>query len=324
MAKLQDKIDNALNEGRMLILGAEVLLGFQYRSVFESGFDRLPRATQDLKVVALGLMLVAVALLLWPGAYHRIVENGEDSERLHRFTTGVLGVALLPFALALGIDLYAATEKVTGQAGGVIAGVSAALVAFTLWYGVEARDRGRCRAQIEEAGRMAADQEGREPAGTPVKDKIKHVLTEARVVLPGAQALLGFQFATMLVEGFDKLPQSSKYAHLASLALIALSTVLLMMPAAYHRIVEQGEETERFHRVATRIVLAAMVPLALGIAGDFFVVVRKVSGSAQTGTAAATLTLAMCYGLWFGYPAYRRRQAPARPAGRGARRPAAG
>ena len=39
-------------------------------------------------------------------------------------------------------------------------------------------------------------------------NKIKHVLTECRVVLPGAQALLGFQFICVLTESFDRLRRS--------------------------------------------------------------------------------------------------------------------
>ena len=143
-------------------------------------------------------------------------------------------------------------------------------------------------------------------SGTELKDKIDQVLTEARVVLPGAQALLGFQFATMLMDGFDKLPLSSKQAHVISLALMALSVILLMAPAAYHRIVEQGEETEHFHRVASYFLLAAMVPLPIGIAGDFFVVLRKVSESTPLAAVSAVLMLLFFYGLWFGYTIYRR------------------
>jgi hypothetical protein len=112
------------------------------------------------------------------------------------------------------------------------------------------------------------------PSRAKLQDKIEQVLTEARVVLPGAQALLGFQFATVLVEGFEKLPPASKDVLLASLALMALSIILLMAPAAYHRIVENGEESERFHRFASLMLLAAMVPLPLGISGDTFVVVQ--------------------------------------------------
>jgi DMSO reductase anchor subunit len=132
------------------------------------------------------------------------------------------------------------------------------------------------------------------------------VLTEARTVLPGAQALLGFQFATMLMEGFEKLPESSKYVHLASLAMVALAIVLLMTPAAYHRIVEQGEDTERFHRFSGRVLLASMVPLALGVCGDLFVVIRKVSESSAFAVACALVMILFFYGFWFGYTAYRR------------------
>lgn len=136
--------------------------------------------------------------------------------------------------------------------------------------------------------------------------KVEQVLTETRMVLPGVQALLGFQLASMLVDGFDKLPESSKYVHLASLGCIALAAILLMTPAAYHRIVEDGEDTEPFFRFASRMVLAAMVPLALGIAGDFYVVVAKVAASPPFGIAAAVLALVLFYSLWFGFMLWRR------------------
>ena len=42
------------------------------------------------------------------------------------------------------------------------------------------------------------------------------------------------------------------------------------------------------------------------MAGDFFVVVRKVSGSVALAGAAAGLTPGGCYGLWFGLMVYRR------------------
>jgi len=141
-----------------------------------------------------------------------------------------------------------------------------------------------------------------------LNDKIKHVLTEARMVLPGAQALLGFQFVTMLLDDFDRLPESSKQVHLISLLATALSTVLLMAPAAHHRIVEQGANTEAFHRLAGRYIVWSMVPLALGITGDFFVVVRRVTSSVALAAISATLLLAASYGLWFGYTFYLRSQ----------------
>jgi hypothetical protein len=141
-----------------------------------------------------------------------------------------------------------------------------------------------------------------------LNDKIKHVRTEARMVLPGAQALLGFQFVTMLLDDFDRLPESSKQIHLISLLATALSTILLMAPAAHHRIVEQGANTEAFHRLAGRFVIWSMVPLALGITGDFYVGHTEGLRSVAFDATSAAVLLAISYGFWFGYTLYQRSQ----------------
>jgi cytochrome bd-type quinol oxidase subunit 2 len=305
MTKLKDKIQNALDEGRMLVLGSQVLVGFQFRSVFEPGFEKLSLSSQYLKLSALGLMLVALGLLLAPGAYHRIVEEGEDTNSLHRFTTKVMNFALLPFAVALGFDFYVASERTLGRTAALLAGLGASLLALFFWYGLELKRRAEREPQIKEEREMEKE-ENSDSGGSKVKDKIRHVLTECRVVLPGAQALLGFQFVTTLMEAFEKLPLSLRYIHLMSLALVAISIVLLMTPAAYHRIVERGEETEHFHRFASRMLIASMIPLALGISGDFFIVVRKITESSKSAIVAAAVSLLFFYGLWFGFTIYRR------------------
>jgi uncharacterized protein DUF6328 len=305
MARLKDKVQNALDEARLLVLGAQVLLGFEYRSVFESGFDVLPSHSKYLKLVGLGLLLVAFALLTWPGAYHRIVAGGEDTEGVHQFTSRVMEIALAPFLIALGFDMFVAAEKVAGATAGVAIGVLASLMAFVCWYGLEVVRRGKHRRIESEAMETEVNKSGR--GGTRLSDKIRHVLTETRVVLPGAQALLGFQLVTILMDGFDTLPNVSKYVHLISLCLIAASIILLMTPAAYHRIVENGEESEQFHDFAGRILLAAMAALGLGVCGDLFVVAWKVTESIELAFAAALLMLALSYGLWFGLTCYWRR-----------------
>jgi Family of unknown function (DUF6328) len=308
MAKLKDKIKTTLDEGRMLILGSQVLLGFQFRSIFEKGFEKLPPHAQYLKMGGLGLMLIAVGLLMSPGAYHQIVEDGEDSHALHRFATGMMGFALLPFALGLGIDFNVGIELLLGRTQGIIGGIAACLLALFFWYGWEAVRRQEREPKIKEKQEMESQKSDEKDEGTKVKDKINQALTEIRVVLPGAQALLGFQFASMLMEGFEKLPNSSKYVHLASLACVAVCIVLLMTPAAYHRLVEKGEETEHMHRVASGLMIAAMVPLALGICGDFFIVARKITESALAAVIMAAAALLFFYGLWFGFTLYRRRE----------------
>ncbi len=305
MAKIKDKVDSALNEARMLVLGAQVLVGFQFRSVFEPGYEKLPRHSQYLKLVGLEVLIIAIMLLMLPAAYHRIVEDGEDTHAMHRFTGAVMDLALLPFALGLGLDLFIATEKVGGLGAGIAGGVAAAVVALFFWYGLEFIRRPARRPEVKEKKEMEQDK-GEDLEETKITDKIKHLLTETRVVLPGVQALLGFQLATMFMESFDRLPQSSKYIHLTSLSLIALTVVLLITPAAYHRIVEQGEETPHFHRFGSRMLLTSMVPLALAVSGDLFVVARRVTGDDSFAVILAASTLVLFYGMWFGLTVYLR------------------
>jgi hypothetical protein len=288
---LRDKVENALNETRMLVLGAQVLLGFHFQGVFQPGFEQLPPQAQQLKLVGLVLMLLAVGLLLTPGAYHQIVEHGEDSSHVTDFTGRVASLALVPFALGLGIDVYVATTVVLGGELAIAAGLSATICALVFWYGLEWLLRLRTSAPRE-------DYHMRQQ--TDLATRIKQVLTEARVVLPGVQALLGFQLAAVLTDGFTKLAATSQYVHLASLALIGLSMVCLMAPAAFHRIVERGEDTERLHAFAGAMVLAAMTTLALGLAGDFYVVLEKVLQQQSLAILFAGLAVAFFYGLWFG------------------------
>jgi hypothetical protein len=128
------------------------------------------------------------------------------------------------------------------------------------------------------------------------------LLTEARVVLPGAQALFGFQLAIVLTRAFEQLPKASIAVHAASLFLVALAVMMLMAPAPYHRIVYAGEDTEDMYRVASAFVTAATLPLGLGLAGDIYVVIAKISGSVVAGAVTGGLAFVLLTGLWYLYP----------------------
>jgi uncharacterized protein DUF6328 len=302
MAELNKKIKTALDESRMLVLGTQILLGFQYRVFFEKSFEQLSPTSQYLKLSALGILLLAIALIMWPGAYHRIVWRGNDSRDVHEFTSGVMDVALLPFVIALSIDFYVIGSRIMGTRTAIALGGFIGFVALALLYGLGGLSRLR-RWDRELKSKKRRDAE---VPKTELHDKIDQVLTEARVVLPGAQALLGFELITILMEEFDKLPSSSRYVHLISLVLMGITVILLMAPAAYHRLVERGEDTEHFHKVASTLLLLAMIPLPVGICGDLFVVIRKVTESTLAGIIGAATALVSFYGLWFGFTAYRR------------------
>jgi hypothetical protein len=298
VARLSDKAKNALDETRMLVLGSQVLIGFDFQSAFQPGFARLSEPTQHVKLVGLGLMLIALGLLIAPGAFHQIVECGNDSRRLIEYTGRIASLALLPFAVGIGLEVYIAAQIVVGQTAATSLGIVGTGFALFFWYVLDWAWRER------DAGSSRREHTMDEP--TPIEKRIQQVLTEARVVLPGAQALLGFQLAAMLTDAFPKLPVTSQYAHLASLMLMAASIVFLMAPAAFHRIVERGEDTERLHRFSSVMLLAALVPLALGIAGDFYVIAQKVLNSSSLAIGLAAASLVFFFGIWFGVTLFTR------------------
>lgn len=296
--KLSDKVQTALGETRILILGAQILLGFELRGVFSESYDLLPAHARYLDAAALGFMVFAVGLLIAPGPYHRIAQRGRDSGQFHHLITVIADLALLPFAFALGIDVFITAERVFDKPEGVSAATVAVLLALGLWYGFP-RLRRRSAGQEE---RSITRRQKNEVTSTPLHSKIEHMLTEARVILPGAQALLGFQLSIVLTQSFEKLPNVSKTMHATSLFFVALAIMMLIAPAAYHRIVYLGEDSEDMHRVGSTLITAATVPLALGLAGDVYVVIAKIAESARAGALAAALVLVLLVGLWHAYP----------------------
>ena len=143
-------------------------------------------------------------------------------------------------------------------------------------------------------------------SATPLSTRIEQMLTEARVILPGCQALLGFQLIAMLTRAFDELPLDAKILHAAGLCCVTIATILLMTPAALHRLSFGGDDSEPFLGLGSAFVIAGSLPLALGIAADVYVVFLKISHSTAVTIAASFTTLLVMLLLWYLYPMWLR------------------
>jgi hypothetical protein len=289
---LTDKVKTALDETRLLILGSQILFSFQLNAMFQDAFEQISVVGRVLNACGYFLMAGTVGLLIAPSMQHRLVERGQDSGRLHGATTRFAALALIPFAPSLGITFYIVLERHTGAVPAAAAGATFSILALLFWFGIA-----RMIRQPEE--KMGGEKDEK---GTPLHTRIDQMLTESRVMLPGAQAILGFQFAVMLAKAFDQLPPSARAVHVGALALVAFAVILLMTPAAIHRIAFRGEDSERFHTIGTRFVVAAAVPLGLGISLELFVALVRATQSPAFGIAGACLAGALFAGLWFVQP----------------------
>ena len=77
---------------------------------------------------------------------------------------------------------------------------------------------------------------------------------------------------------------------------------MLMAPAPYQRIVYAGEDTEELYCVGSTLITGATLPLSLGMAGDVYVVIVKISGSVAIGSAVGGSAFVLLTMLWFVYP----------------------
>jgi hypothetical protein len=131
----------------------------------------------------------------------------------------------------------------------------------------------------------------------------KHVLQECRMVIPGIQALFGFQLIAVFNQGFDeKLSNVGQGVHLVAMTLTALSMAVVMSPAALHRLAEPKEVSERFLWLASNLILAGMVPLAVAIGLDSYVVASIVLGHELPAVVVGIVLMVIFAWLWLLLP----------------------
>jgi hypothetical protein len=288
--KLDLTVHTALDELRMQMLGTQVLFGFQFQGVFQDGFKSMPRAIQLIDLSVLGLLVLTLGFLVAPAAQHRLVERGVATRRLFNTASRFAELALATYALAIGIDVLVITNAYWGDLPAGVAGILAVVVAISLWFGLGLTVKGPERKETMP--------NRKEPE---LHEKIDQMLTESRVILPGAQALLGFQFVVTMTKAFHDLPGAVQTTHFIALGAVLIAVMLLIAPAAVHRLGFGGQDAERMHDIGSNLITIALVPLAAGIAMDVYVALAKVI-SGEIPLAGGLVSFSVLALLWYGVP----------------------
>lgn len=294
--KLEADLKTALNENRLLILGTQVLFGFQFNGIFQEQFEHLPLLARALQCSGLTLLMLSVAFLIAPSMEHRLVERGQVTPRVLAVATFFAGWALLPLSVALAFDMYVGMEVMIGPTAGVVAGCLFFAAALTFWY-VLAFVLKKKETKMSEKP---------PPARTSLSTQVDQLLTEARLIIPGAQALLGFQLTVSFTKAFSELPVEAKIAHATALCCLGLAVLLLMAPASLHRIAFNGEDDPQFVAIGSWFVTVAPLPLAFAIALDTYIAAGRALQSQAVAIALAIVAIVVLLGAWYGYPTWRR------------------
>jgi Family of unknown function (DUF6328) len=302
MVPIEARLKDLLNETRLAMLGAQILLGLQYRAAFSARFTRLPAAFQALDCVALLLILITVNLLLATPAFHQIAERAHATSRILGRASGALQIALLPLSVALAIDVSLGLVLHAGLLCAALVSGVFVIGAWIVWFALPLR--GSARRGREALNREQQDMQDKRQS---LETRIDQGLTELRVILPGAQALFGFQVSVVLTDSFNNLGTASKAVHLASLVLIVIAIVMLIAPAAYHRIATDGDANEAVLRYIVSMMLPAEGLIALGLVGDAYVTVQMITGSRNLAVSLSLGLLAGFISLLYVLPLLARR-----------------
>src|SRR6266446_9440724 len=135
-----------------------------------------------------------------------------------------------------------------------------------------------------------------------LEEETRTVIEEARMVLPGIQAVFGFQLIAVFNNGFHGLMPSEQRMHLIALILTMIAIALIMTPASYHRIAERGTVSSRFVKIASRLLALAMLPLMLGMTVDLFLVAHLVLNNVTLSIGIAAVLLFVFFALWYVFP----------------------
>lgn len=135
-----------------------------------------------------------------------------------------------------------------------------------------------------------------------------NILEEARMVLPGVQALFGFQMIAVFNQRFDDMAGATQVVHIVALLSVVVAIAMVMMPAAWHRIVEPHQVSATTVSLASKMICCALFPLAVGLTLDIYVVLLLVSDSGPLSISVAALTLLILVCLWFLIPSLWRKR----------------
>jgi hypothetical protein len=127
-----------------------------------------------------------------------------------------------------------------------------------------------------------------------------HILEECPMVLPGLEALFGFQLIVVFSEAFgDKLSFEEQLVHLVAIILVVLAIALVMAPAALHRQMHQQAVTQ-----------PSMLAMALGLCLEVFLVGKVIAASLALGIVIALALLGLFILLWIVVPRRERARQP--------------
>lgn len=136
---------------------------------------------------------------------------------------------------------------------------------------------------------------------------LSDMLSELRILLPGAQMLTAFLIILPFNGGARQIIQAERYVFLVTFFFALTALVLLSAPAIQHRLMRPLVSKSRFKRIASRQIVAGSCALGIAFILGTNLVISEVFGTV-TGIVAGAAMAALIGSVWLILPMYLKRR----------------
>ena len=158
----------------------------------------------------------------------------------------------------------------------------------------------------ETATRGDGSERSRETSKERVDRELIELLNELRVALPGVQFLFAFLLIVPFQQTRDQLTDFQKDVYFVALLAAAVATVLLIAPAAQHRVLFRQKDKEQLLKRSNAYAFAGLVVLGLAICAAILLVVDVLFTNTLAWVAAGVIGVLLAL-IWMAVPYWRRR-----------------
>jgi len=151
---------------------------------------------------------------------------------------------------------------------------------------------------VDDTRELVEEEEAAEDKKKRLEREHGELLEELRSLIPGAEVLFGFLLAIRFTGQFADLTDTQRYVYFGTLVSTAVALVMLLAPAAFHRIRFREGDKEVMLRKGNREAIAGTVATALAFTGVLFLVTDLVF-SIPVAIAAAVAFFALTAWRWW-------------------------
>lgn len=131
---------------------------------------------------------------------------------------------------------------------------------------------------------------------------LSDMLSELRVLLPGAQILLAFLIILPFESGFSKINAVEKSVYVAAFLASMLSLILFAAPAVHHRLHRPLVNRQKYKDTVNKLIIGGIGSMSVALALIAHLVITHVFPGFQIGLYYAAVVLLIILAIWWIMP----------------------